>query len=153
MLCGILTRIFILLLTLSKGMLCMSLHHSVYCKLQESRPLGATLVSGCVIAPGCEDHDQDSGVAKPFSFRLKLATTSSILCLAADNQEDYDQWMHSVQHSSSATVASQTPNKENVSQEFRFRNWIIFQITLISGWFMDGNESSKDENVPDRFHL
>ena len=73
--------------------------------VQESRPLGATLVSGCVIAPGCEDHDQDSGVAKPFSFRLKLATTSSILCLAADNQEDYDQWMHSVAHS------AQTPNK------------------------------------------
>ena len=88
------------------GMLCMS------SSLQESRPLGATLVSGCVIAPGCEDHDQDSGVAKPFSFRLKLAT-SSILCLAADNQEDYDQWMHSVQHSS---AAAQTPNKPNVSR-------------------------------------
>ena len=32
--------------------------------LQESRPLGATLISDCVTLTGCEDEDQDSGVAK-----------------------------------------------------------------------------------------
>ena len=87
--------------------------------LQESRPLGATLISDCVTLTGCEDEDQDSGVAKDLAFRLKLAgsvtsnTTSSasqpsILCLAADNQQDYDSWIHSIAH------IAQNTNKEKV---------------------------------------
>jgi hypothetical protein len=79
-------------------------------KEQESRPLGATLISDCVTLTGCEDEDQDSGVAKELAFRLKLASVTStsgaspsILCLAADNQVDYDGWIHSIAHISQNT--------------------------------------------------
>ena len=85
--------------------------------LQESRPLGATLISDCVTLTGCEDEDQDSGVAKDLAFRLKLAgsvtanASPSILCLAADNQQDYDSWIHSIAH------IAQNTNKEKVHIE------------------------------------
>ena len=62
---------------------------------QESRPLGATLVSGCSVLTGSEEEDQESGVAKPFTFRLKLdsnvSSNPAVLCLATDNQESLDQ--------------------------------------------------------------
>ena len=81
--------------------------------MQESRPLGATLISDCVTLTGCEDEDQESGVAKELAFRLKLASVTanaspSILCLAADNQEDYDSWIHSIAH------IAQNTNKDKV---------------------------------------
>ena len=97
----------------------------LYYILQESRPLGATLISDCVTLTGCEDEDVDSGVAKELAFRLKLASvtstgasaTPSILCLAADNQADYDSWIHSIAH------ISQNTNKETVSE-------IIYRLVL-----------------------
>merc|ERR1712223_1945220 len=38
----------------------------------ESRPLGAVMVSGCSIIQGCEEEDEQTGVARDFAFRLKL---------------------------------------------------------------------------------
>ena len=65
--------------------------------LQESRPLGATSVSGCVILSRCAIPSDEEIEDKPFTFRLKLASTS-VLCLASDNQNDYDNWIHSIAH-------------------------------------------------------
>lgn len=77
--------------------------------------MGATLVSGCVTLTGCEDEDQASGVAKPLAFRLKWSSTAnSILCLAADNQDQFDSWIHSITH------VAQTPNEEKVRKSERF---------------------------------
>ena len=52
---------------------------------------------------------------KELAFRLKLASVTStsgaspsILCLAADNQVDYDGWIHSIAH------ISQNTNTEKV---------------------------------------
>ena len=86
--------------------------------LQESRPLGAILVSGCTILEGCEAEDQQSGVGKNFSFRIIFAkqqparpvcphksgdvadyqSTPRILCLAADSREELTPWLNVIDH-------------------------------------------------------
>ena len=70
------------------------------------------MVSGCNVLTGSEEEDLDSGVAKPFTFRLKLDSISTsspaVLCLATDNQESLDQWIHALKH------CSQTVNKDQV---------------------------------------
>jgi hypothetical protein len=95
--------------------------------LQESRPLGATLVSGCAILSGCEEEDDASGVGRPMAFRLKLASGSrnrgqdastTILCLAADNQDNLDKWLHSVAHS------AQNANTDRVIYYYCSARWV-----------------------------
>ena len=70
------------------------------------------MVSGCSVLTGSEEEDQESGVAKPFTFRLKLdsnvSSNPAVLCLATDNQESLDQWIHALNHS------SQTVNTDQV---------------------------------------
>ena len=79
---------------------------------QEIRPLGATLISGCTVIPGCDEEDIECGVSRDFAFRLKLSrrgapgdigvhqesVSGGYLCLATDNQQDLDQWIHSISH-------------------------------------------------------
>ena len=86
---------------------------------QESRPLGAILVSGCTILEGCEAEDQQTGVGRNFSFRLifevkqpprptcphKTAELEAyygnaprILCLAADSKEELTPWLNVIDH-------------------------------------------------------
>ena len=59
---------------------------------------------------------------KELAFRLKLASVTStsgaspsILCLAADNQVDYDGWIHSIAH------ISQNTNTEKVILQLKSR--------------------------------
>ena len=59
---------------------------------------------------------------KELAFRLKLASVTSasgaspsILCLAADNQVDYDGWIHSIAH------ISQNTNTEKVILQLKYR--------------------------------
>ena len=84
-----------------------------FSKFQDSRPLGATLISGCSISTDqeAEAEDEDSTVTKPFTFRLKIQiqnSNPSLLCLAAENQDNLNQWVHTLQH------CSQTINKDQV---------------------------------------
>ena len=96
---------------------------------QESRPLGAVMVSGCSIIQGCEEEDEQTGVAKEYAFRLKLNSTlnksgtvsssssvenvvepeeesrnSRYLCLATDTDGSMNKWINTI------AISSKTPD-------------------------------------------
>ena len=91
---------------------------------QESRPLGAVMVSGCSIIQGCEEEDEQTGVAKEYAFRLKLNSTlnksssgvenvvepeeesrnSRYLCLATDTEGSMNKWINTI------ALSSKTPD-------------------------------------------
>ena len=91
---------------------------------QESRPLGAVMVSGCSIIKGCEEEDEQTGVAKEYAFRLKLNSTlnksssgvenvvepeeesrnSRYLCLATDTEGSMNKWINTI------ALSSKTPD-------------------------------------------
>ena len=100
--------------------------------LQESRPLGAVMVSGCNIVQGCEEEDEQTGVARQYAFRLKLnsilnkanvpvsltsgnsntiqceeeeAKNSRYLCLAAESEGLLHKWLNTI------AISSQAPDK------------------------------------------
>ena len=96
---------------------------------QESRPLGAVMVSGCSMIQGCEEEDEQTGVAKEYAFRLKLnsalnksgivSSSSSVenvvepeeesrnsryLCLATDTEGSMNKWINTM------AISSKTPD-------------------------------------------
>ena len=96
---------------------------------QESRPLGAVMVSGCSIIQGCEEEDEQTGVAKEYAFRLKLNSSlnqsgivssssnvenvvepeeesrnSRYLCLATDTEGSMNKWINTI------AISSKTPD-------------------------------------------
>ena len=96
---------------------------------QESRPLGAVMVSGCSIIKGCEEEDEQTGVAKEYAFRLRLNSTlnksgivsltssvenvvepeeesrnSRYLCLATDTEGSMNKWINTI------AISSKTPD-------------------------------------------
>ena len=96
---------------------------------QESRPLGAVMVSGCSMIQGCEEEDEQTGVAKEYAFRLKLNSTpnksgtvsssssvenvvepeeesrnSRYLCLATDTEGSMNKWINTI------AMSSKTPD-------------------------------------------
>ena len=94
------------------------------------------MVSGSNIIQGCEDEDQQTGIAKEFSFRLKLNSKSNkqnvpgststsdgnveqaveedenknsrYLCLATDTEGSLNKWINTI------AISSQTPDKVNL---------------------------------------
>ena len=102
---------------------------------QESRPLGAVMVSGCSIIQGCEEEDEQTGVAKEYAFRLKLNSTlnksssslenvvepeeesrnSRYLCLATDTEGSMNKWINTI------AISSKTPD----TVTYLKRNYII----------------------------
>ena len=96
---------------------------------QESRPLGAVMVSGCSMIQGCEEEDEQTGVAKEYAFRLRLNSTlnksgivsltssvenvvepeeesrnSRYLCLATDTDGSMNKWINTI------AISSKTPD-------------------------------------------
>ena len=91
---------------------------------QESRPLGAVMVSGCSMIQGCEEEDEQTGVAKEYAFRLKLnsalnkssssveniveheeeSRNSRYLCLATDTEGSMNKWINTI------AISSKTPD-------------------------------------------
>ena len=95
--------------------------------------MGAVMVSGCNIVQGCEKEDEQTGVARPYAFRLKLnsmfnksnvpvssissdgsssmqmeemeSMQSRYLCLAADSENSLNKWINTV------SISSQIPDK------------------------------------------
>ena len=89
------------------------------------------MVSGSNIIQGCEEEDQQAGIAREFSFRLKLnsrsnkqnvpasmanegnvqlseddeARNSRYLCLATDTEGSFNKWLNTI------AISSQTPDK------------------------------------------
>ena len=90
------------------------------------------MVSGCNIVQGCEKEDEQTGVARPYAFRLKLnsmfnksnvpvssissdgssmqmeemeSMQSRYLCLAADSENSLNKWINTV------SISSQIPDK------------------------------------------
>ena len=94
------------------------------------------MVSGSNIIQGCEEEDQQAGIAREFSFRLKLnskskkqnvpgststsdgnvehaeeedeAKNSRYLCLATDTEGSLNKWINTI------AISSQTPDKVNL---------------------------------------
>ena len=106
-----------------------SYEHKYFILEQESRPLGAVMVSGCSIIQGCEEEDEQTGVAKEYAFRLKLNSTlnksgtvsssssvenvvepeeesrnSRYLCLATDTDGSMNKWINTI------AISSKTPD-------------------------------------------
>ena len=90
------------------------------------------MVSGCNIVQGCEEEDEQTGVARQYAFRLKLnylsnkanvpasvtsgnsntiqyeeeeAKNSRYLCLAAESEGSLHKWLNTI------TISSQAPDK------------------------------------------
>ena len=94
------------------------------------------MVSGSNIIQGCEEEDQQAGIAREFSFRLKLNSKSNkqnvpgssstsdgnvehaeeedetknsrYLCLATDTEGSLSKWINTI------AISSQTPDKVNL---------------------------------------
>ena len=94
------------------------------------------MVSGSNIIQGCEEEDQQAGIAREFSFRLKLNSKSNkqnvpgssstndgnvehaeeedetkisrYLCLATDTEGSLNKWINTI------AISSQTPDKVNL---------------------------------------
>ena len=82
------------------------------------------MVSGCSIIKGCEEEDEQTGVAKEYAFRLKLNSTlnksssslenvvepeeesrnSRYLCLATDTEGSMNKWINTI------AISSKTPD-------------------------------------------
>ena len=85
------------------------------------------MVSGCSIIKGCEEEDEQTGVAKEYAFRLKLNSTlnksgivsstgsveneseeesrnSRYLCLATDTDGSMNKWINTI------AISSKTPD-------------------------------------------
>ena len=82
------------------------------------------MVSGCSIIQGCEEEDEQTGVAKEYAFRLKLNSTlnksssgvenvvepeeesrnSRYLCLATDTEGSMNKWINTI------ALSSKTPD-------------------------------------------
>ena len=112
--------------------------------------MGAVLVSGSNIIQGCEEEDQQAGIAREFSFRLKLNSKSNkqnvlassstsdgnvehaededenknsrYLCLASDTEGSLNKWINTI------AISSQTPDKVNL---------ILFCLSLCFIHFID----------------
>ena len=108
---------------------------------QESRPLGAVMVSGCSMIQGCEEEDEQTGVAKEYAFRLKLnsalnksgivsssssmenvvepeeeSRNSRYLCLATDTEGSMNKWINTI------AISSKTPD----TVTYLKRNYIMY---------------------------
>ena len=93
------------------------------------------MVSGCSIIQGCEEEDEQTGVAKEYAFRLKLNSTlnksssslenvvepeeesrnSRYLCLATDTEGSMNKWTNTI------AISSKTPD----TVTYLKRNYII----------------------------
>ena len=82
------------------------------------------MVSGCSIIQGCEEEDEQTGVAKEYAFRLKLnsalnkssssveniveheeeSRNSRYLCLATDTEGSMNKWINTI------AISSKTPD-------------------------------------------
>ena len=87
------------------------------------------MVSGCSMIQGCEEEDEQTGVAKEYAFRLKLNSTlnksgivsltssvenvvepeeesrnSRYLCLATDTEGSMNKWISTID------ISSKTPD-------------------------------------------
>ena len=89
------------------------------------------MVSGCSIIKGCEEEDEQTGVAKEYAFRLKLNSNSThnksgivsssssmenvvepeeesrnsrYLCLATDTEGSMNKWINTI------AISSKTPD-------------------------------------------
>ena len=82
------------------------------------------MVSGCSMIQGCEEEDEQTGVAKEYAFRLKLnsalnkssssvenvvepeeeSRNSRYLCLATDTEGSMNKWINTI------AISSKTPD-------------------------------------------
>ena len=96
------------------------------------------MVSGCNIVQGCEDEDEQAGIAREYSFRLKLNSklnkqnvpvsssqaefkpseedevrNSRNLCLAADSEGSLNKWLNTI------AISSKTPDKVSFNAQIK----------------------------------
>ena len=77
-----------------------------YLLFQDSRPLGAIMISDCQVLSGTGNAQVGDTVDSRMTFRLKLSSSACghqmVVCLATESLSDLDQWVDAIRLSSMA---------------------------------------------------